>query len=111
MFKLRVSHGKDVHRNICWLNPDTAREFGINSGDIIIDSDFGIAPLKVELSDLVKPGEIALPMTIMYRLGACVGEERVFRLIQEAKDAKEIVLFIVGNIYDWLNYFREVDTL
>ncbi len=111
MFRLRVSHGKDVHRNICWINPDTARELGIKNGDIIIDADFGIAPLRVELSDLVKLGEIALPMTIMYRLGAYVGEERTFRLVGEAQEAKEVVLFVVGNIFDWLNYFRETNSI
>ena len=111
MIRLRVALGKNVHRNIGWINPDTASNFGINSGDILIDRSFGVAPFKVEFSDFVRDSEIALPMTILYRLGAEIGEEREFMVVDDVREASDVVLFVVGDILDWINYYREVQSI
>ncbi len=109
MFKLKVSLGKNLHRSICWLNPKTATDLGISEGDIIIDSDYMICPLRVEYYDLVREGEIALPTTIMFRLGAYAGEERYFKKIDNIIDANRVVFYVVGEIMDWVQYYREAN--
>lgn len=111
MFKLRVSLGKNLHRNICWLNSKTAQNFGVGEGDIIIDSEYTVCPLRVEYNDLVREGEIALPTTIMFRLGAYIGEERYFKKVENTIDAKRVVFYVVGDIMDWIQYYRETSDL
>ncbi len=111
MIRLRVALGKNVYRNIGWINPNTAQQFGLDAGQIIIDDMFSIAPIRVEFSNLVREGEIALPMTIMYRLGLEIGEERTFRIIEDIRNAEEATVFVIGDISDWINFYREMTAL
>jgi len=111
MIRLRVALGKNVHRSVGWINPRTAEEYGISDGDVLIDADYCVSPIVVEFSELVRDGEIALPTTIMYRIGAYVGEERTFRKVEEPKEADDAVLFVVGDIMDWIDFYRQIDKI
>ena len=104
MFSLRVEPGKNVYENIGWVNPSTAKEIGIREGSVIIDAEFRVSPIRVVLNDLVREGEISLPIHIMYKLGAYAGEERKFELVEDIKDAERADVYVVGNMHDWIDY-------